>query len=54
MSWQQYRDILQRDAEVRREERDARPVDCPNDGTPLEERDGILHCPFDGWTWEGA
>tara|TARA_Y100000310_G_scaffold345852_1_gene471408 strand:+ start:13339 stop:13530 length:192 start_codon:yes stop_codon:yes gene_type:complete len=25
--------------------------DCPIDGTPLEKRDdGVLHCPFDGWT----
>lgn len=30
------------------------PVACPNDGEPLDEnRDGVLHCKFDGWTWDG-
>ena len=33
----------------------ARPVACPNDGTPLKEgppsQPGILFCPFDGWQW---
>lgn len=38
--------------EVRREE-NARPVACPNDGTPLESHRGVLHCPFDGWTDRG-
>jgi hypothetical protein len=23
---------------------------CPNDGTPLQQARGVLHCPFDGWT----
>jgi hypothetical protein len=30
------------------------PVACPNDGEPLEHGpSGELHCPFDGWTWQG-
>ena len=30
----------------------ARPVACPNDGTPLAVDDvGHLFCPFDWWTW---
>ncbi len=33
------------------EQRDARPVACPNDGEPLQEVRGVLHCTYDGWTW---
>jgi len=24
-------------------------VACPLCGTPLDIKDGVLHCPFDGW-----
>ncbi len=34
-----------------REQQNARPVACPNDGEPLEEVRGVLHCRYDGWTW---
>lgn len=27
-------------------------VACPLCGTPLDFRDGLTHCPFDGWTGE--
>lgn len=31
-----------------------RPSDCPIDGTTLlEDPQGNLRCPFDGWVWDG-
>ncbi len=27
-------------------------VACPLCGTPLDVKDGITHCPFDGWIGE--
>lgn len=35
-------------------EEELSPVACPNDGTPLDEVNGILHCRFDGWTCEAS
>lgn len=33
---------------------DEDPTACPNDGTPLQTGpNGELHCPFDGWIWDG-
>jgi len=30
------------------------PIECPNDGTILLKNSaGVLHCSFDGWTWNG-
>lgn len=37
-------------AEYRADRRNP-PTACPNDGEPLQSRDGKLHCPYDGWTW---
>lgn len=52
MSWAELQAVL-KDAE-NEAERDDPPVACPNDGTPLESGpDGVLHCPFDGWIWDG-
>lgn len=48
MAWEQLLDIWREDAEERRAERDRKLVDCPEDGTPLEEARGKLHCPFCG------
>lgn len=50
MSWNQLLDIAQEARQYRDEELAAGPVACPNDGEPLEEVDGVLHCKFDGWT----
>lgn len=27
---------------------------CPNDGTPLQQVRGVLHCLWDGWTGTAA
>jgi len=46
---------LQQQAQYREFYDTARPVACPNDGTPLKEgppsQPGILFCPFDFWTY---
>jgi hypothetical protein len=42
---------------IRDEARGARRLPgiyCPNDGTPLDQVRGILHCRFDGWTGSAA
>jgi hypothetical protein len=53
MSWEELLGIYQ-SARADREARDSvPPVACPNDGEPLEERDGVVHCKFDGWVWDG-
>lgn len=36
------------------QERNRRPVACPNDGEPLTEVNGVLHCRYDGWIWDGV
>lgn len=52
MAWEDYGAIGRFNAEQRDLERTAVPVDCPNDGTPLQQGRGQqLRCPFDGWTW---
>jgi hypothetical protein len=54
MSWDQLLDIFKENAEFRAEEQSTPPVDCPDCGTTLDVgQSGTLHCPFDGWTWEG-
>lgn len=50
MSWGQLLAIVREAAQVAAEEAGRPPVRCPNDGTPLEDVNGVLHCPFDGWT----
>jgi hypothetical protein len=54
MSWEQLQVI--RDGALRSAEVHYRqvPTNCPNDGTLLDRnRAGALHCPFDGWIWDG-
>jgi len=52
MSWQQLIGIKQEAREIEKEERTKPPLECPNDGTPLQyhEGRGIWHCPYDGYT----
>lgn len=51
-SWYQLLDIVQEAAAAHREDRDRVPTACPNDGEPLRAGPrGVLHCPFDGWTY---
>lgn len=54
MSWEQLqaiRDSAQKSAEANAVRT---PTNCPNDGTRLDRnRAGVLHCPFDGWMWDG-
>lgn len=47
--------IAQEAREMRREDRARQPIECPHDGQPLDmNAEGILHCPYDGWTWNGS
>lgn len=51
MAWQQLIDTIdEAKAELVAEQTEP-PVACPNDGELLQSRDGILHCPFDGYEW---
>ena len=55
MGWEQLKAIYDEGRLIRRAEEQAPPVACPNDGEPLEEGPGgTLHCPFDGWKWDGS
>lgn len=55
MSWQQYRAIVEENVAEARRELTEPPVACPNDGTVLDTGPrGELHCPFDGWIWNGS
>jgi hypothetical protein len=51
VSWEQLQSIVAQARQAAAAERDAKPTVCPYDGTSLDEVGGILHCPFDGWTW---
>jgi len=53
MSWEQLGSIYESAREEQASIDSTAPVACPNDGEPLEERDGVLHCKFDGWAWDG-
>ena len=44
-------DILAENAAEAARERSEPPVSCPNDGTPLDSVNGVLHCPFDGYVY---
>lgn len=47
--------IAQEAREMRREDRARQPIECPHDGQPLDmNAEGILHCPYDGWIWNGS
>lgn len=55
MSWEQLRAIVQANAQEQAYWKSQPPRSCPNDGTPLQPgingAEGLLHCPFDGYTW---
>ena len=53
MSWQTLLDIRKEAAAEYAADRRDPPTACPNDGEPLEQVEGQLHCRFDGWTWPG-
>lgn len=53
MSWEQLTAIYETAAAEQEAADSVAPTACPNDGEPLEEREGVLHCPFDGWVWDG-
>lgn len=49
-SWYQLLDIVREARDLARQDRQARPVACPNDGEPLKTGPrGELYCPWDGW-----
>lgn len=52
-SWRELSAIRQQAAEEAKDDRQRRPIDCPNDGEPLEDVNGVLHCRYDGWIWRG-
>lgn len=51
--WSSLQEIYDESLQIADDERNRPPIACPNDGTPLVEKDGILWCSFDGWTWRG-
>lgn len=51
MSWWQLVSIYKEFGSIAKQEAQARPTACPNDGQPLQSKGSILHCPFDGYTW---
>lgn len=55
MSWEQLRQVYERNREFRREELSRPPLACPVDGTPLQpapaNAEASLFCPFDGWQY---
>lgn len=54
MAWRQLQTIAQNNRAILREELAESPTVCPNDSTNLDIRfDGVRHCPFDGWVWDG-
>ncbi len=50
MSWSQLGAINREAAQLAKAEREAPPVACPIDGTPLVFRDGIGNCPMGNFT----
>lgn len=54
-SWWTLKEIADENRAWNDYERARGPVACPNDGEPLRlDPSGMLHCPFDGWTYEGS
>jgi hypothetical protein len=52
--WYGLLSILTEARDIAREEEAAAPVACPNDGEPLQAGPrGELHCPFDGYVYDG-
>ena len=50
MSWRQLIGIRQEAAQLAKAEREAPPVACPIDGTPLVFRNGVGDCPMGNFT----
>ena len=50
MSWGQLLAIRREAAQIAKAEREAPPVACPFDGTPLVFRDGVYNCPMGNYT----
>lgn len=46
MSWEQYANIIRGNRERAAQEMAEPPTECPLCGTVLQQRDGILNCPF--------
>ena len=46
MSWRQLAAITKEAAQLAKAEREAPPVACPIDGTPLVFRNGVGNCPM--------
>ena len=53
MSWATLRDIKRENAQLEAQATAKRPVACPIDGSPLQERNGVLNCPMGNYRWEG-
>lgn len=54
-SWWTLKEIADENRAWNDYERARGPVACPNDGEPLRlDSSGMLHCPFDGWTYKGS
>lgn len=54
MAWEELLNELRADRLERQVDDAAPPVACPNDGEPLGSNEaGVLHCPSDGWVWDG-
>jgi hypothetical protein len=54
-SWWPLLDVLREAAQARADDTARPPAACPYDGEPLRTGPGgVLHCPWDGWTWDGS
>lgn len=54
MAWRQLQTIAETNRRILVEELREPPVYCPNDSTTLDiTAEGVCHCPFDGWVWDG-
>lgn len=52
VSWDQLLSIYRQAQDDAEQRRTSDPIDCPNDGTVLQQGPGgELRCPFDGWSW---
>lgn len=53
MAWEQLLSIMEEAQADHDAAASTPPEACPQDGWPLQEGpDGVLHCLFDGWTYE--
>lgn len=49
--WESFGNALRFNADEARREAETPPVDCPNDGEPLQLVRGVWWCRADGWQW---